>query len=66
MEELQSGRFVGRVGLYYPEGGPDHELGWALCRPFWGRGLASEPARAAADHAFRQLVYRLRRDAFSV
>jgi RimJ/RimL family protein N-acetyltransferase len=54
-EEQQTGRFVGRVGLHYPEGFPDRELGWAICRPFWGQGLASEAARAAAGHAFRTL-----------
>lgn len=54
-EELASGRFVGRIGLHYPDGAPDRELGWAIARPFWGQGLASEAARAAADHAFRAL-----------
>jgi RimJ/RimL family protein N-acetyltransferase len=54
-EERQTGRFVGRIGLHYPEGWPDRELGWALCRQFWGQGLASEGARAAADHALRTL-----------
>ncbi len=50
-EERLSGRFVGRIGLHFPEGFPDRELGWALARPFWGRGLATEAARAAARHA---------------
>lgn len=54
-EELASGRLVGRIGLHFPDGLPDRELGWALARPFWGQGLASEAARAAADHAFRVL-----------
>ena len=55
LEELQTGRFVGRAGLYFPEGWPDRELGWALRRQFWGQGLATEAARAAAEHAFRKL-----------
>ncbi len=55
VEEADGGTFVGRVGLHYPEGFPDRELGWAICRRFWGRGLASEAARAVADHAFRTL-----------
>jgi RimJ/RimL family protein N-acetyltransferase len=54
-EELQSGHFVGRIGLHYPEGFPDRELGWAICRRFWGQGLASEAARAAAGYAFQTL-----------
>jgi RimJ/RimL family protein N-acetyltransferase len=55
VEEREGHRFVGRVGLHFPEGWPDRELGWTLCRAFWGRGLATEAARAAADHAFRRL-----------
>jgi RimJ/RimL family protein N-acetyltransferase len=54
-EERATGRFVGRIGLHYPEGWPDRELGWALSREFWGLGLATEGARAAAEHAFRTL-----------
>ena len=54
-EELLSGRFVGRIGLHFPEGAPDRELGWAIATSFWGKGLASEGARAAADYAFRTL-----------
>ncbi len=54
-EELETGRFVGRVGLHYPEGWPGREVGWALAREFWGRGLAYEAARAAIRHAFEDL-----------
>jgi RimJ/RimL family protein N-acetyltransferase len=54
-EERGTGRFVGRVGLHYPEGWPDREVGWTLSRQFWGQGLATEAARASADHAFREL-----------
>jgi [ribosomal protein S5]-alanine N-acetyltransferase len=31
------------------------ELGFALARTAWGRGLASEAAKALVDHAFRTL-----------
>ncbi|MGE5234394.1 MAG: GNAT family N-acetyltransferase, partial [Acidobacteriota bacterium] len=55
VEERASGRFVGRIGLHYPEGWPDRELGWALARPFWGQGYAAEGARAALAHAFDTL-----------
>jgi RimJ/RimL family protein N-acetyltransferase len=54
-EERGSGRLVGRVGLHYPEGWPDREVGWALARPFWGRGYATEGARAVLEHAFGTL-----------
>ena len=54
-EDGGSGRFVGRIGLHYPEGFPDRELGWALARGFWGQGLATEAAQAVVDHAFKTL-----------
>ncbi len=54
-EEVETRRFVGRVGLHYPEGWPGREVGWALAREFWGRGLAHEAARAAIRHAFEEL-----------
>jgi RimJ/RimL family protein N-acetyltransferase len=52
LEERSTGGFVGRAGLHYPEGWPDREVGWALARAFWGRGLAFEAAQAALAHAF--------------
>ena len=52
VEELGSGAFVGRVGLHYPEGWPEPELGWALARRYWGRGYAFEAATAALRIAF--------------
>jgi RimJ/RimL family protein N-acetyltransferase len=55
VEERSSGELVGRVGLHYPEGWPDRELGWALRRESWGGGLATEAARAAARYAFEEL-----------
>jgi RimJ/RimL family protein N-acetyltransferase len=51
VQELTTGDFVGRVGLHYPEGWPDHEIAWALARPFWVRGYATEAARAALGEA---------------
>jgi RimJ/RimL family protein N-acetyltransferase len=32
---------------------PAVEVGWRLARPFWGRGLASEAARAAVSFGFQ-------------
>jgi RimJ/RimL family protein N-acetyltransferase len=55
VEERATGAFVGRVGLHYPEGWPDREVGWALARPFWGRGYATEAGRAAIEVAFGRL-----------
>ena len=47
--------FLGRVGFFEPEGWPGFELGWALARPAWGRGYATEGALAALEHAFTTL-----------
>lgn len=57
VEERASGAFVGRVGLHFPEGWPDREVGWALARRFWGRGYAFEAARAALAVAFESLQW---------
>ena len=54
-EEAATGRLVGRIGFLYPEGWPDFELGWTLAREFWGRGYATEGARAALEYGFTEL-----------
>ncbi len=46
------GRLLGRIGLWQPEGWPGLEVGWLLERAAWGRGLATEGARAALACAF--------------
>jgi len=55
-------RFIGFVGLSYPTFLPElaerPELGWRLARDTWGRGLATEAALAARDHAFTRLRFR--------
>jgi RimJ/RimL family protein N-acetyltransferase len=38
------------------DGRPEIEIGYRLARAFWGRGLATEAARAARDYAFGVLV----------
>jgi RimJ/RimL family protein N-acetyltransferase len=40
-------KLVGRAGLWRPEEWPGLEIGWLLARPQWGRGFATEAARAA-------------------
>jgi RimJ/RimL family protein N-acetyltransferase len=54
-EERSSGVLVGRIGFWNPEGWPGFELGWILRRSCWGRGYATEGARAALQYAFTQL-----------
>ena len=53
--EKESGRWIGRVGPWQPEGWPGTEIGWAIARQFWGRGYAGEAAAAATDWAFDTL-----------
>jgi RimJ/RimL family protein N-acetyltransferase len=55
VEERATGRLAGRIGLFYPEGWPDFELGWTLGRDFWGKGYATEGARRALAYAFTEL-----------
>jgi RimJ/RimL family protein N-acetyltransferase len=52
VEERDTHHFVGRVGLHQPEGWPGVEVGWMLDRSTWGRGYATEAARASLDHAW--------------
>lgn len=50
--EKASGRWVGRIGPWCPEGWPGTEVGWSIVRDCWGRGYAPEGAAAAIDYAF--------------
>jgi RimJ/RimL family protein N-acetyltransferase len=47
--EKASGRWIGRLGPWYPEGWPGPEVGWGLARAAWGKGYATEGAAAAID-----------------
>jgi RimJ/RimL family protein N-acetyltransferase len=58
VEERATGRMIGRVGVWQPEGWPGPELIWTLARASWGRGLASEAAAAARDYALGPLGIR--------
>ena len=53
--EKDSGRWVGRVGPWQPEGWPGTEVGWSIAREAWGRGYAPEAATASIDWAFHHL-----------
>jgi RimJ/RimL family protein N-acetyltransferase len=59
-EESASGVVAGWVGASHPDFVPElaHEveIGWALRRPFHGRGLATEGARAAVAAAVAELA----------
>lgn len=50
----RSCEFAGQCGLTVQEveGRQEVEIGYLFLRRFWGRGLATEAARAARDHGF--------------
>jgi len=52
IDEKDSGRYCGRAGLWFPEGWPEPEIGWALMEGTEGRGIAFEAANAARDYAY--------------
>jgi RimJ/RimL family protein N-acetyltransferase len=53
--EKPTGRWVGRLGPWMPEGWPGTEVGWGIVRDCWGKGYASEGAAAAVDFAVDRL-----------
>ena len=59
VEHRATGAFVGFVGLMHqenwPEGEHKTEVGWRLERSFWGRGLATEGARASLRYGFEKM-----------
>jgi RimJ/RimL family protein N-acetyltransferase len=58
-ELRQDWTFIGFIGLSVPSFDasftPCVEIGWRLSADHWGRGLATEGARAIAKHAFSEL-----------
>lgn len=56
VEEKSTGEFIGYIGLNVPTHAfafsPCVEIAWRLAVPSWGRGLASEGARAALKAGF--------------
>jgi RimJ/RimL family protein N-acetyltransferase len=58
-ELRESEELIGFIGLSVPgfkaAFTPCVEIGWRLAREQWGRGLATEGARAVAHHAFEEL-----------
>jgi RimJ/RimL family protein N-acetyltransferase len=52
VEEKSTGRFVGRVGPWFPPGWPGFEVGWGIAKEFRGKGYALEAARASIDWVF--------------
>ena len=58
VEERASGNFIGRIGLMRHDDWPGQdktEVSWVLDRSCWGRGLATEGARASLRYGFEEL-----------
>ncbi|MCC1490976.1 GNAT family N-acetyltransferase [Cognatishimia sp. F0-27] len=55
IEAKETGTPIGITGIWFPEGWPERELGWALFRGFDGKGYAFEAAVAARDWAYGAL-----------
>ena len=53
--EKSTGRWVGRMGPWQPEGWPGTEVAWGLSREARGQGYATEGAAACVDYAFETL-----------
>ncbi|GKQ55475.1 GNAT family N-acetyltransferase [Bradyrhizobium sp. Ce-3] len=56
VEERSSGRYIGRVGPYYPPEWPGFEVGWGIAKECRGKGYAVEAARAAIDFVFENFT----------
>jgi RimJ/RimL family protein N-acetyltransferase len=58
-ELIETKTFIGFIGLKIPTFEapfmPAVEIGWRLAHEHWGRGLATEGARAVVRHAFETL-----------
>lgn len=53
--EKQTGALVGWCGLWRLKETGETEIGYAIAREFWGRGLGSEAARAFLAYGFETL-----------
>ena len=55
--DKETGAFIGRCGLlpWTLEGRYEVEVAYLIDKLYWGRGLATEAARAVADYGFRTL-----------
>ena len=56
LADRKTDKLIGRVGFYdAPYDWPGLELGWTVARDLWGKGYASEAARAALRWGFENI-----------
>lgn len=55
VEDKVSDEFLGRVGIWEPDGWPGIEVGWGIAPKHWGKGYAREAALASIDWGFKNL-----------
>jgi len=53
--EKDTGRWVGRLGPWFPHGWPQAEIGWSILPTEAGKGYVTEGAAAAMDWVFNAL-----------
>lgn len=60
-EEKSSGKFIGFIGFHRADLAVDFcpciEIGWRLDKQYWGRGYATEGAKACLKHGFEKLCF---------
>ncbi|APG45741.1 GNAT family N-acetyltransferase [Phaeobacter porticola] len=52
VEEKNTGQAAGLIGLWFPDGWPEPEIGWDLFEGFGGKGYATEAAKVARTYAY--------------
>lgn len=55
LEEKATGRYMGRVGPWFPGGWPEPEIGWSVVGEAEGKGYAHEAAVASRAWAYEAL-----------
>ncbi len=55
VEDKLSGELIGHAGLEHVPGASEVEIAYTLAQAYWGRGLATEAARASLSYGFEAL-----------
>lgn len=57
VEEKATGKFVGMIGHWHPEGWPEPEIAWTLAPTSAGKGFATEAVHELIDYTFNTLKW---------